>query len=289
MDIVIVTGLSGSGKSRAINHLEDIGFFCVDNLPAKLISKFFEIKKDSKEGMGKIAIVTDTRGGGMFFSLFCELEKLKSVGINYKILFLDADDETLKKRFNETRRKHPLIGTNNCFSLDKAIKKERKILAKIKNKADFVVDTSILNNNQLKEKMCEIFLKEKKNAIIVEIVSFGFKHGDIKRSDLVFDVRCLPNPYYVERLKAKTGLDKEVKDYIMSFAETVKLLKKLEDLIFFLMTLYLKEGKSQLTIAFGCTGGAHRSVMFAEYFYKKFKEQKQKVSVNHRDIKKYLG
>ena len=286
MDILIITGLSGSGKSRAINALEDMGFFCVDNLPTELISKFAEIKKATKGSLNKIAIVTDIRGGCMFFDVFSELKKLEDYDMRYRILFLDADDETLKKRFNETRRKHPLIGVDGCFSIEKAIEKERKALSKFKDKADFIIDTSILTNSQLKEHICQLFLKENSKVLIIEVLSFGFKYGDIKRADLVFDVRCLPNPYYVENLKKKSGIEQEVKEYIMSFREARKLLEKLEDLLKFLVPLYIKEGKSQLTIAFGCTGGAHRSVMFAEYFYKKFLSFGHKVSVNHRDLEK---
>ena len=286
MEMLIITGLSGSGKYRAINALEDMGFFCVDNLPAKLISKFAEIKKASKGGLKEIAIVTDIRGGWMFSSIFLELEKLENCGVDYKILFFDADDETLKKRFNETRRKHPLIGVDGCFSIETAIEKERKALEQIKEKADYIIDTSILSNSQLKEHICKLFLKEKTKVLIVEILSFGFKYGDIKRADLVFDVRCIPNPYYIEELKFKSGLTDEVREYIMSFKETLKFLKKLEDLFRFLLPLYIREGKSQLTVAFGCTGGAHRSVMFADYFYRKFLEIGYEVSVNHRDLDK---
>ncbi len=284
MEMLIITGLSGSGKTRAINVLEDMDFFCVDNLPTKLISKFAEIKRASRGWLKKIAIVTDIRGGWMFSSIFNELKILDEFGINYKILFLDAKDETLKNRFNETRRKHPLIGLDGCFSIEEAIEKERKALEKIKERADFIIDTTIFSSSQLKEHLCEIFLKESKQSVIVDIISFGFKHGDISRADLVFDVRCVPNPYYVENLKNKTGKDEDVKKYIMSFSETLNLIKKLEDLLAFLMPLYVKEGKNQLTIAFGCTGGIHRSVMFAEHFFNIFKKKGNKVNVNHREL-----
>lgn len=288
MEMVIITGVSGSGKSRAINALEDMGFFCVDNLPTKLISKFAEMGKASKGSFKKIAIVIDIRAGWMFSSIFNELKNLEKFKINYKILFLDADDETLKNRFNETRRKHPLIGMDGCFNIEQAIGKERKALLKIKEKAHFVIDTSILSNSQLKEHICKIFLNENSSVMVIEIISFGFKYGDISRADLVFDVRCLPNPFYVDSLKSKSGKDVEVKNYITSFDETKILLKKLEDLFEFLLPLYVKEGKSQLTVAFGCTGGAHRSVMFAEYFYEKFVNKEIRVSVNHRDLNKNL-
>lgn len=286
MEMLIITGLSGSGKSKAVNCLEDIGFFCVDNLPPKLISKVAQIGKFSVGGLKKLAVVTDIRGGQMFSNIFEELEILKKNKINYKILFLDASDETLKKRFNETRRKHPLIGVEGCFNINQAIFKERQALAEIKNIANFIVDTTGFTTAQLKSYVSKLFLQTLTQSLIVDVVSFGFKYGDITRADLVFDVRCLPNPHYIASLKHKTGLNLSVKNYIMSFEVTQKLLDKLSDLFEFLLPLYIKEGKSQLTIAFGCTGGAHRSVMFAQHFYSKFLENGNKVNVIHRDIEK---
>lgn len=284
MEMVIVTGLSGSGKSKTVNFLEDIGFFCVDNLPPKLISKVAQIGKFSMGNLKKLAVVTDIRGGQMFSSIFEELKILDKNKIDYKILFLDASDEILKKRFNETRRKHPLIGINEIFNIDQAIEKERQALFEIKSMADFVVDTSNFSNAELKNYVSKLFLQTLTKTMFVDIVSFGFKYGDITRADLVFDVRCLPNPYYVSELKNKTGLNFSVKSYIMSFDVTKNLIKKLEGLFDFLIPLYIKEGKSQLTIAFGCTGGAHRSVAFAQYFFEKFKKNGNKVNVIHRDL-----
>lgn len=286
MEIVIITGLSGSGKSKTIGILEDIGFFCVDNLPPKLISKFVQLGKASKGNLDRIAIVTDIRGGQMFSDIFEEIDCLDRDNINYKILFLDANYEILKRRFSETRRKHPLIGVDNCFNVVDAIEKEKKLLYGVKSRADYVIDTSQLTNSQLKERISRLFLEQSKDVMIINFVSFGFKHGDITCADLVFDVRCLPNPYYIDDLRFKTGLDEEVRNYVISFDETKELIKKLEDLIKFLIPLYIKEGKSQLTIAFGCTGGMHRSVTFAETFYKKFLKNDNKVSVSHRDINK---
>ncbi len=286
MEMVIVTGLSGSGKSKTVNCLEDIGFFCVDNLPPKLISKVAQMGKFSMGNLKKLAVVTDIRGGQMFPNIFEELKILKKNKIKYKILFLDSSDETLKKRFNETRRKHPLIGVDDCYNIDQAIKKERQALAEIKNIANFIVDTSGFTNAQLKQYISKLFLETLGQTIIIDVVSFGFKYGDILRADLVFDVRCLPNPYYIDKLKSKTGLNSSVRDYVMSFDVTKKLLEKLNDLFDFLLPLYIKEGKSQLTIAFGCTGGAHRSVAFAQYFYEKFLKNGNKVNVSHRDLEK---
>lgn len=286
MEIVIITGLSGSGKSKTIGILEDIGFFCVDNLPPKLISKFVQIGKASKGNLDRIAIVTDIRGGQMFSDIFEEINCLDRDNVDYKILFLDANYEILKRRFSETRRKHPLIGVDNCFNVMEAIEKEKKLLYDVKSRADYVIDTSQLTNSQLKERISKLFLEKSKDIMMINFVSFGFKHGDITCADLVFDVRCLPNPYYIDSLRFKTGLDKEVRDYVVSFDESNELIKKLEDLIEFLVPLYIREGKSQLTIAFGCTGGMHRSVTFAEIFYKKFLKNDNKVSVSHRDMNK---
>lgn len=286
MELVIITGLSGSGKSRTINALEDIGFFCVDNLPPKLIFKFAKIGKASKGNLDRIAVVNDIRGGRMFSDIFGALKLLKQDNIKYKVLFLDANDEILKRRFKETRRKHPLLGVSGCATVMEAIKKEREILLPARELADFIIDTSQFSNAQLKEYISKLFLEEYSDGMIINCTSFGFKYGESAYADLVFDVRCLPNPYYIEELKHKTGLDKEVRDYVMSFNETKQLMGKLEDLIYFLIPLYMKEGKSQLTIAFGCTGGMHRSVTFAEYFYEKLKHSGNRVSVNHRDIDK---
>lgn len=286
MELVIITGLSGSGKSRTINALEDIGFFCVDNLPPKLIFKFAEIGTASKGSLNRIAVVTDIRGGDLFSGLLGELDLLKNHDFHYKLLFLDARDEVLIRRYKETRRKHPLVGVDGCVSVDDAVKREREILNPVRQKADFIIDTSLLSTSQLKENICKLFLEDLSDGMAINCMSFGFKYGDPTYSDLVFDVRCLPNPFYVEHLKNQTGLDQPVRDYVNNSSDTQELMKKLEDLLDFLIPLYLKEGKSQLTIAFGCTGGKHRSVTFAEHFYKYLGQKGNRVSVNHRDIEK---
>lgn len=286
MELIIVTGLSGSGKSRAIDALEDIGFFCADNVPPKLISKFVEMNLQSTGELDKMALVTDIRGGQeMFSGLFNELDLIQSGQFKYKLLFLDSSDEVLIRRYKETRRKHPLIN-DKCTSIEQAVRKEREILAPAREQADYIIDTSFLSVAQLKERISKLFLGNYSAGMMVNCMSFGFKYGDPTYADLVFDVRCLPNPFYVEELKHKTGLDKDVRDFVMESSNSKKLLEKIKDLLTFLIPLYLDEGKSQLTIAFGCTGGKHRSVTFAELTYEFLLESKNRVSVNHRDINK---
>ena len=285
MELIIVTGLSGAGKSRTVNALEDIGFFCVDNMPPKLISKFVEIGMQSKGEIERMAVVTDIRGGELFDGLFEELDLLRSKEFEYKLLFLTASDEVLIRRYKETRRKHPLVGTL-CSSLEEAVKQERKIMSNARERADYILDTSLMSNAQLKERICKLFLDNIATGMMINCMSFGFKYGDPTYADLVFDVRCLPNPFYVDELKHKTGLNAEVKDYVMQSQDSTILFDKIKDLIDFLLPLYLNEGKSQLTVAFGCTGGKHRSVTFAELLYQYLTDKGNKTSVNHRDINK---
>lgn len=285
MELIIVTGLSGAGKSRTVNALEDIGFFCVDNMPPKLISKFVEIGMQSKGEIERMAVVTDIRGGDLFDGLFEELDLLRSKEFEYKLLFLTASDEVLIRRYKETRRKHPLVGTL-CNSLEEAVKQERKIMSHARERADYILDTSLMSNAQLKERICKLFLDNIATGMMINCMSFGFKYGDPTYADLVFDVRCLPNPFYVDELKHKTGLNTEVKDYVMQSQDSTVLFDKIKDLIDFLLPLYLNEGKSQLTVAFGCTGGKHRSVTFAELLYQYLTDKGNKTSVNHRDINK---
>lgn len=284
MQCVIVTGLSGAGKSRTIDALEDIGFYCVDNIPPKLISKFVELSMQSEGKLDKLAIVTDVRGGDLFNDFLSEIDKLKEMECDYKILFLDADSKVLIDRYKFTRRKHPLM--EQCGSLEAAVSKERRILKKVRERANYVIDTSFLTAMQLKERILKIFLNNVGSGMFISCVSFGFKHGSPSEADLVFDVRCLPNPYYIEELKNKTGLDKPVSEYVMSFPESRELQDKLFDLVDFLQPLYTKEGKSSLVIAIGCTGGHHRSVTFAELLNEHLLEKGYNSSVTHRDILK---
>ncbi|MGN0539956.1 MAG: RNase adapter RapZ [Candidatus Fimenecus sp.] len=284
MQLVIVTGMSGAGKSRAIDNLEDIGFFCVDNMTPQLIPTFVKILKDSTEVREKVAIVADVRLGNSFSELFKALDELRIMECEYKILFIDADNDVILRRYQETRRKHPLSSDDSSQELLDIIIKERELLKKARNIADYVIDTSLITTSQLKERIAELFLDDISNTLKINVVSFGFKYGIPKDSDLVFDVRCLPNPFYVPELKHHTGLEEPVRDYVMKFDQSRGLVPKLLDLINYLVPLYRSEGKSQLTISVGCTGGKHRSVVFAELVYKDIKEKGYNAATYHRDI-----
>lgn len=284
MQLVIVTGMSGAGKSRAMDSLEDIGFFCVDNMTPELIPTFVQILNNSGEIREKVAIAVDVRLGESFSQLFSTLDKLQNMNCEYKILFMDADNDVLLCRYQETRRKHPLSVADSSKPMQDIIAEERDMLKKARNIADFVIDSSFLSTAQLKERIAKLFLDDISRTMKISVVSFGFKYGSPKDSDLLFDVRCLPNPFYIPELKSKTGLDTPVRDYVMSFDEAKKLEPKLTDLVTYLVPLYISEGKSQLTISVGCTGGKHRSVVFAEILYNAIKDKGFKVSVYHRDI-----
>ncbi len=284
MEFVIVTGLSGSGKSSAVKVLEDIGYFCIDNMPPQLIPDFASMCNDNND-ISKVAIVTDIRGGAMFFKLGESITKLHIRGIDVKVLFLEASREVLAKRYKETRRKHPLEEAAEG-DLAKAIDVEIELLSEIRENAEYIVDSSLLSTGQLKEQIAGLFLEKASDGMIVSCMSFGFKYGAPGEADLVFDVRCLPNPFYLPELKEKTGMDKEVRDYVMGFEQSQELRDKLFDLIEFLIPHYVSEGKSRLVIAFGCTGGKHRSVTFAEITAKHLREKDFKTRLLHRDAKK---
>jgi len=285
MEFIIVTGLSGGGKSRAINALEDIGYYCVDNMPPKLITKFAELCAQSKETISKVAMVTDTRSRDHFSGIYDTLNEIEAQKINYKILFLEASDAVLVRRYKETRRKHPLADSVPG-SLENCIRHERELLIPLRAKADYVIDTSLISPAQLKESVVKLFLGDLSAGMLVRCLSFGFKYGNPTEADLMFDVRCLPNPFYQDELKNLTGLDKQVHDYVMQWPQSGDYLNRLYDLIDYLLPLYVNEGKSQLVVAIGCTGGKHRSVTFAELIYKRLQQQGQRVSVSHRDIQK---
>ena len=283
MRFVIVTGMSGAGKSTALNILEDEGYFCADNIPLPLVEKFAELSGMQENGYSKVALGVDIRSGIDLKGMPNVLESLTSKGIDYEILYLDASDPVLLKRFKETRRSHPLARDGR---LEDGIAREREALQFLKKQADFIIDTSKLLTRELKEAIEKIFVscKEYRN-IFVTILSFGFKYGIPADSDLVFDVRFLPNPFYVEELRSKTGQDKEVQEYVMKTETANRFLEKLEDMIEFLLPNYVAEGKNQLVVSIGCTGGQHRSVTLAEYLYKHLSQYAEYgLKPEHRDI-----
>lgn len=285
MRFVIVTGMSGAGKSTALKMLEDMGYYCVDNLPIPLISKFAELTNTSNSEISKVALGIDIRTGQALQELEHVFENMVLSGFSYEILFLDASNEILVKRFKETRRSHPLAAEGR---IDGGIKMERKKLDFLKKHADYIMDTSNLLTRELKAALEKIFVnnQEYKNLFIT-VVSFGFKYGIPSDSDLVFDVRFLPNPYYIDELKPKTGNEKEVQDYVMGFDLAHEFLNRLDDMITFLIPNYIIEGKNQLVISIGCTGGKHRSVTLANQLYERLKGAGEYgIKVEHRDIEK---
>lgn len=289
MTFLIVTGLSGSGKSSCIKVLEDIGFFCIDNMPPQLIPNFAELCAQSslkEDELEKVAIVTDIRGGTLFLRLSENISKLRGIdGADVKILFLDCAKEVLMKRYSETRRKHPLDEASEG-DLSKAIDAENALLTDIRANSDYIIDSSLLTARQLQEQVAGLFLDKPSDRMIINCMSFGFMYGVPGEADLVFDVRCLPNPFYIPELKHLTGTDQAVRDYVMGFPQSVELEKKLYDFVDFLAPLYVGEGKSRLVVAFGCTGGKHRSVTFAELASKHFEQAGYRVRLNHRDMDK---
>lgn len=285
MRFVVVTGMSGSGKLTAMKMLEDAGYYCVDNLPVKLIDKFVEIIVTPNSEISKVALGLDVRADQNFAEAETALANMKKNGYDYELVFMDASDEVLIKRYKESRRMHPLATEHG--SVEEGIKKERAILKKIKKKANYIFDTSNLLTRVLKEEMDKIFVRnEEYNNLMVRIVSFGFKYGIPQDVDLIFDVRFLPNPFYIDDLKMKTGNNAEVRDYVMSFPEADEFLDKLEDMLKFLIPNYVKEGKHQLVVGIGCTGGKHRSVTLANEIFGRLKDKgKYGISITHRDEK----
>lgn len=284
MRFVILTGMSGAGKGTAMKMLEDAGFYCVDNMPIELVTTFAELITTQKRKIDKVALGLDVRLDGEFEEVETVLEELSDQEIDYEILFLDAEDGVLLKRYKESRRLHPI---DKNGSVEEAILKERSILKQIQKKADYVIDTSSLLTRELKEELDRIFIKDEAyNSLMITIMSFGFKHGIPLDADLVFDVRFLPNPYYIDELKKKTGNDREVQDYVMGFRESEVFLEKLSDMLHFLIPNYIKEGKYRLVIAIGCTGGKHRSVTLANALFEKMKDQgNYGLTLVHKNIK----
>ena len=285
MKFIILTGMSGAGKSTALKMMEDIGYFCVDNLPIALIEKFADLADLQDAELQKVAVGVDIRSGQTLEELQDVLDRLKQRGERFDILFLDSQDEVLVKRYKETRRTHPLAGSER---VDKGIREERRRLEFLRKQASYIIDTSNMLTRELKAELEKIFVRNQdyKNLFIT-IVSFGFKYGIPTDCDLVFDVRFLPNPFYVEGLRGKTGNDREIREYVMQFPEAGQFLHKLEDLVKFLIPNYIVEGKTQLVIGVGCTGGKNRSVTLANALYERLADREgYGIKIEHRDIQK---
>lgn len=286
MRCVIVTGMSGAGKSTALKMLEDVGYFCVDNLPVQLIPKMADLLRVPGSELNKAALGVDIRSGQSLDELAEVLEELDGAGMKYEILFLESSDNVLIKRYKETRRFHPLAG--NDSRVDEGIQKERERILFLKKKADYLIDTSHMLTRELKRELNKIFVqnKEYKN-LYISVLSFGFKYGIPPDADLVFDVRFLPNPYYIEELRPKSGNDREVRDYVMKNRKAEEFLDKMTDLVEFLIPNYVQEGKTQLVIAIGCTGGKHRSVTLANGLFEALSQNENYgIRIEHRDIGK---
>ena len=285
MRFVIVTGMSGAGKSTALKMLEDVGYYCVDNLPVLLIPKLAELIRVPNEEINKIAVGIDIRNRHSFSEFEKVLDEMTEAGYEYEILFLDSRDEVLVKRYKETRRKHPLVKDGR---IDQGIEKEREKLAVLRERADYILDTSTTLTRELQSELNKIFVENKEfKNIYVTVLSFGFKYGIPNDADLVFDVRFLPNPYYIEHLRHQTGNDSEIREFVMCSETAKAFLNKLEDMVRFLIPNYISEGKHQLVVAIGCTGGKHRSVTLENELYEVLsQEENYGIKIEHRDIEK---
>lgn len=281
MEFIIVTGVSGAGKSICLNFFEDMGYYCVDNLPPALMRKFAEMCDDSGD-IHKVVLGIDIRGGKLFNDFLDELEEFRKTE-ECSLLFLDCADSVLVKRFKENRREHPLSKGDRII---KGINEERELLLTIKEESDYIIDTTNLLTRQLKEELINIFEKERQGNIAISVMSFGFKHGVPNDVDLVFDVRFIPNPFYVAELKNKTGETAEVQEYVLSHPEAVEFLEMLCNMVTYLLPYYAKEGKNALVIGIGCTGGKHRSVTLANKLYSKLVNDGNLVRLSHNDIEK---
>ncbi len=286
MEFLVITGMSGAGKSQAMNVMEDMGYYCMDNLPPALLTKFAELCVESKKSIENVAVVVDIRGGRFFDTLFTSLDDLKAKNIDHKILFLESSDRVLIKRYKELRRPHPLNPVGNIID---GITEERELLNEVKERADYILDTSSLTLGMLREEMSNIFLEggEKRN-ITISISSFGFKNGILMDGDLVFDVRFIPNPFYIPELKHVSGENKETMDYVFKWPQTDTFIEKTIDMLEFLIPYYVAEGKTQLVIGIGCTGGFHRSVAISNKIGEILKSNGHRTIVNHRDINKHI-
>ncbi|MDO5732172.1 MAG: RNase adapter RapZ [Eubacteriales bacterium] len=285
MSLVIISGMSGAGKSKVVQSLEDMAFFCVDNVPPQLMPKFAELLQMSDCPVQKMALVVDARGGRLFSDFIKSFDELKQLHNDVRLLFIEADDEVLLRRYKEQRRRHPLA--SRCKNnLSEAIAEEHKLLSAIRQRADFIVDTSQTKVSQLRQRIQEMFSQDLECRLFLRFISFGFKNGLPKEADLVYDLRCLPNPFYIKPLKNKTGCDQEVFDYIFNSEVSEQFYTKIRDFIDFGLKYYQQEGKQELVVAFGCTGGKHRSVAMAERFYRDYSASAHPCTLFHRDIEK---
>ncbi|MCR5432630.1 MAG: RNase adapter RapZ [Lachnospiraceae bacterium] len=291
MRVIIVTGMSGSGKTKALDILEDNGYYCLDNLPVKILPEFMNLILRLDDFSSKVCITVDVRNTEMSDGALSTLESL-SGSVDLKIVFLDCDNSVLVKRYKESRRLHPLMMTDTKLDLQGAINKERDILEQIKSKADYIIDTSLLTTGELKEKINEFLPENEKHGLSISFTAFGYKYGIPADCDIVFDVRCLPNPFYVDELKTKTGKDHEVRDFVMSYPESRELLERIIAYLDSAIPMYNREGRSQLVVGLGCTGGQHRSLTFAILLAEHYKEKGLMASAfardSERNMKKYL-
>lgn len=281
MRFVIITGMSGAGKSLVVRQMEDLEFFCIDNMPPLLMPKFFELIQRGEAKIDKVALVVDIRGGELFNHLGKALQDIKKIGISIEIVFLEAGDDALIKRFKETRRTHPL---SKDATILRGIHQERQILENIKHDAQVCIDTSNLSPKQLKEKIADIFSDTSEDRLAITILSFGFKYGIPRDSDLVFDVRFIPNPFYIDEMRQLTGKDEKVANFVLEKPETVIFMEKTIEMLDYFIPYYVREGKSQLIVSIGCTGGMHRSVSIAERIYEELNRKNARVTVEHRDL-----
>lgn len=287
MEFVIISGMSGAGKTSALHIMEDIGYYCVDNIPTSLLQTLYKLCKDSSDkAMKRVAVVVDVRGNGDYEVMYDDLENFKKNNEGVSILYIDAKVDSLIVRYKETRRRHPLTERLRDGSVAAAVKEEQRLLVPVKTLADYGIDTTFMSIKQLRERIISMFLENSSKGIMITFMSFGFKYGIPLESDLIIDVRCLPNPFYIAELKEHTGLEKCIQDYVLDSEETQKFVKRLIDWLDYSLPLYLKEGKSELVVGIGCTGGKHRSVTIAELLDNYFMEKGYKCIVQHRDVKK---
>ncbi|WP_449076811.1 RNase adapter RapZ [Ruminococcus sp.] len=286
MEFVIISGMSGAGKTSALHIMEDIGYYCVDNIPTSLLQTLYKLCKDSSDkAMKRVAVVVDVRGNGDYEVMYDDLENFKKNNEGVSILYIDAKVDSLIVRYKETRRRHPLTERLKDGSVAAAVKEEQRLLVPVKTLADYSIDTTFMSIKQLRERIISMFLENSSNSIMLTFMSFGFKYGIPLESDLIIDVRCLPNPFYIAELKEHTGLEKCIQDYVLDSEETQEFVKRLIDWLDYSLPLYLKEGKSELVVGIGCTGGKHRSVTIAELLDNYFMEKGYKCIVQHRDVK----